>query len=107
MNWYTLWTTAGWAVFILVIFCSLGLAFALIMDTRKRKGRNIAAPDLSALNQAPELEIVEDRKETKAPILSRKARRMSGRTSAVKVEDASESSLWSDSDDFDFSAGRD
>ena len=103
MTWFTVWTTAGWAILLAILLGSAILAFLLWQDTKKKAARNISAPDIHAASTAPELVLTEDSPETPN---SRRATRRSAAQS-VKVEDASESSLWSSSDDFDLSEGKD
>lgn len=107
MNWFTIWTIAGWSALGLIVLGIAVLLFSMWRDTKAQEARNIAAPALNAGPATDQGPLFSDAKEktSKSAPTSRRALR---NTPAVVVEDTSEGSLWSDVEsDFSLTEGRD
>lgn len=108
MNWFSIWTIAGWSVLGLIVLGIGVLVFAMWKDAKERESRDIAAPTLGGeQNDVAERLFEDSTRKEKSPTTSRRSLRNSKSTQVV-VEDSSEGSLWADDEDgFNLTEGRD
>lgn len=109
MVWYDAWLYVGWGVLALIVIGCLWLAFAMMIDSKMRSERNIAAPSLGASGSEGNMFANDD-----TVISSRKASRSKKKKDShnknrtgMHIEASDSAAIWGDDNDFSITNGQD